>query len=143
MLTDNFTGFVIHRQDAPETHDCLAKLMRTTAIWQSTDHTTGHGAAHSGHGSRRRVLQFRIGSDTFAELRRGEAIIHSTLGGQPQRTQVIRARLRTPSPTASAPPSGMRARSKCHPTSTLDQLVPDSPARKERPKLVAGGGNLP
>jgi hypothetical protein len=44
-LTDNFTGFAIHRQNAPETRDWLAKLMGTTAIWQSTDQTTGHGAA--------------------------------------------------------------------------------------------------
>jgi hypothetical protein len=31
-LTDNFTGFAIHRQNAPEMRDCLAKLMGTTAI---------------------------------------------------------------------------------------------------------------
>src|SRR5579875_1763669 len=43
-LTDNFTGFAIHRQNAPETRDWLAKLMGTTALWQSTDQTVGHGA---------------------------------------------------------------------------------------------------
>ncbi len=31
-LTDNFTGFAIHRQNAPETRDWLAKLMGTTAL---------------------------------------------------------------------------------------------------------------
>ena len=92
-LTDNFTGFAIHRQNAPETRDWLAKLMGTTAIWQSTDQTTGHGAAHSGQGSRRRVRQFRVGADTFAELGRGEAIIYSTLGGHPRRAHVLRAQL--------------------------------------------------
>ena len=45
-----------------------AKLMGTTAIWQSTDQTTGHGAAHSGKGSRRRVRQFRVGADTFPHV---------------------------------------------------------------------------
>ena len=45
-LTDNFTGFAIHRQNAPETRDWLAKLMGTTALWQSTDQPTGHGSAH-------------------------------------------------------------------------------------------------
>ncbi|MGH2928151.1 MAG: TraM recognition domain-containing protein, partial [Solirubrobacteraceae bacterium] len=87
-LTDNFSGFAIHRQNAPETRDWLAKLTGTTALWQSTDRTSGHGSVHSGDGSRRRVRQFRVGSDTFAQLGRGEAIIYTTIDGTPRRVQV-------------------------------------------------------
>jgi TraM recognition site of TraD and TraG len=137
-LTDNFTGFAIHRQNAPETRDWLAKLMGTTAIWQSTDQTSGHGAAHSGRGSRRRVRQFRIGADTFSELGRGEAIIHSTLGGQPQRTQVLRARLRRGEPARVGTAEQHPCEIEVHPASTLDQLVPDTPAPKEQPKRPRG-----
>ena len=132
-LTDNFTGFAIHRQNAPETRDWLAKLMGTTAIWQSTDQTTGHGAAHSGKGSRRRVRQFRVGADTFAELARGEAIIYSTLGGHPRRTRVLRAQF----PRVEPERIGTGQRHACeidvHPTSTLDQLAPDAPKTTEEP----------
>ena len=132
-LTDNFTGFAIHRQNAPETRDWLAKLMGTTAIWQSTDQTTGHGAAHSGKGSRRRVRQFRVGADTFAELERGEAIIYSTLGGRPRRTHVLRAHL----PRSEPERIGTGQRHACeidvHPTRTLDQIVPDLPKPEEKP----------
>ena len=132
-LTDNFTGFAIHRQNAPETRDWLAKLMGTTAIWQSTDQTTGHGAAHSGKGSRRRVRQFRVGADTFAELGRGEAIIYSTLGGHPQRTQVLRAQLPHTEPERIGAGERRACEIEVHPTSTLDQLVPDAPGPKEEP----------
>jgi hypothetical protein len=138
-LTDNFTGFAIHRQNAPETRDWLAKLMGTTAIWQSTDQTTGHGAAHSGKGSRRRVRQFRVGADTFAELGRGEAIIYSTLGGQPQRTQVVRAQLPHAEPDRIGTGEQHACEIEVHPTSTLDQLVPDAPAPKDAPRQPRGG----
>lgn len=124
-LTDNFTGFAIHRQNAPETRDWLAKLMGTTAIWQSTDQTMAHGAAHSGRGSRRRVRQFRVGADTFAELQRGEAIIYSTVDGRPRRAHVLRTRL----PEAAAERIGAGERHACeievHPASTIEQLIPD------------------
>jgi hypothetical protein len=138
-LTDNFTGFAIHRQNAPETRDWLAKLMGTTAIWQSTDQTTGHGAAHSGKGSRRRVRQFRVGADTFAELGRGEAIIYSTLGGQPQRTQVLRAQLPHAEPDRIGAGEQHACEIEVHPASTLDQLVPDAPAPKDAPTQPRGG----
>ena len=122
-LTDNFTGFAIHRQNAPETRDWLAKLMGTTAIWQSTDQTVGHGAAHSGRGSRRRVRQFRVSADTFAELERGEAIIYSTLGGRPERAHVLRAQL----PHHEPERIGRGERHACeiavHPANSLEQLV--------------------
>jgi hypothetical protein len=80
-MADNFLGFIIHRQAAPESRDWLAKLMGTTALWQSTDQTRGYAA--TGAGSRRRVREFRVSSDTFSELRLGEAVIHTTLGPPP------------------------------------------------------------
>ncbi len=127
-MTDNFTGFAIHRQNAPETRDLLAKLMGTTALWQSTDHTTSYGAAHSGQGSRRRVRQFRVGSDTFAELGRGEAIIYSTIDGRPRRAHVLRARL----PHSEPERIGTDERHACeiavHAASTLEQLIPTDAA---------------
>jgi hypothetical protein len=87
-LTDNFSGVVAHRQTAPESRDWLAKLMGTRALWQSTNQTTGHGSNHSGRGSARRVREFRIGSDTFAELSQGETIIYTTLGPDPRRATI-------------------------------------------------------
>ncbi|MHB1570607.1 MAG: TraM recognition domain-containing protein, partial [Solirubrobacteraceae bacterium] len=123
-LTDNFTGFAIHRQNAPEVRDWLAKLLGTTAIWQSTDQTIAHGAAHSGRGSRRRVRLFRVGADVFAQLARGEAIIHSTLGDTPQRTQVLQARF----PDAAPERIGNGERHACeivvHPARTLGEVKP-------------------
>jgi hypothetical protein len=80
-MADNFAGFVIHRQSAPESRDWLAKLMGTTALWQSTDQISAHAA--TGAGSRRRVREFRVSSDTFSELRVGEAVIYTTLGPPP------------------------------------------------------------
>ena len=84
------------------------------------------------------MRQFRIGADTFAELGRGEAIIHSTLGGQPQRTQVLRARLPHAEPNRIGTAKQHACEIEVHPTSTLDQLVPDSPATKEQPKRPRG-----
>ena len=92
-MADNFAGFIVHRQSAPESRDWLAKLMGTTALWQSTDQTSGHAA--TGAGSRRRVREFRISSDTFSELRVGEAVIHTTLGPPPTNCQIQPLLLRT------------------------------------------------
>uniref|UniRef100_UPI003983D79F TraM recognition domain-containing protein n=1 Tax=Gaiella sp. TaxID=2663207 RepID=UPI003983D79F len=95
-MADNFAGFIVHRQSAPESRDWLAKLMGTTALWQSTDQTSGHAA--TGAGSRRRVREFRISSDTFSELRVGEAVIHTTLGPPPTTCQIRPLQLRPGSP---------------------------------------------
>jgi hypothetical protein len=84
-LTDNFAAIVAHRQTAPESRDWLAKLMGTRALWQHTNATTGHGTHHSGQGSARRVREFRVGSDTFANLTRGEAIVYTPVTGDPTR----------------------------------------------------------
>jgi hypothetical protein len=117
-MADNFAGFIIHRQSAPESRDWLAKLMGTTALWQSTDQTSGHAA--TGAGSRRRVREFRISSDTFSELRVGEAVIHTTLGPPPTTCQVQPLQLRTGS---SPQRIGTDERSACeirvHPAAQL------------------------
>jgi hypothetical protein len=118
-LSDNFTGFVAHRQTAPETRDWLAKLMGTRAIWQSTDQTRGHGAIHSGSGSRRRVREFRVGSDEFATLRRGEAIIYTTLGPEPQRAAILPAQLPAAEPTRITAGAKHSAEIAVHPEETL------------------------
>jgi hypothetical protein len=118
-LTDNFSGVVAHRQTAPESRDWLAKLMGTRALWQSTNQTSGHGTQHSGRGSARRVREFRIGSDTFAELERGEAVIYTTLGPDPLRTMVFPVQLDDREPGRI----GHGARHACelavHPETTL------------------------
>jgi len=119
-LTDNFSAFIVHRQTSPESRDWLAKLMGTTALWQSTDQTSGHGTLHTGNGSRRRVREFRVSSDTFAELRTGEAILYTTLGPKPEKVAVLPVVLPTDRP---APRNGGDQRTKCeidvHPASSL------------------------
>ncbi len=92
-LTDNFAGVVAHRQTSPESRDWLAKLMGTRALWQSTHQTAGHGSQHSGRGSARRVREFRIGSDVFSTLARGEAVIYTPLAGEPIAGHILATRL--------------------------------------------------
>jgi cell division septation protein DedD len=60
--------------------------MGTSALWQSTDQTSAYAA--TGAGSRRRVREFRVSSDTFAELTIGQAVVHTTLGPPPAICQV-------------------------------------------------------
>ena len=85
-MADNFAAFVVHRQTSPESRDWAAKLMGTSALWQSTDQTSAYAA--TGAGSRRRVREFRVSSDAFAELAIGQAIVHTTLGPPPALCQV-------------------------------------------------------
>jgi hypothetical protein len=122
-LSDNFTGFVAHRQTAPETRDWLAKLMGTRAIWQSTDQTRGHGAMRSGSGSRRRVREFRVGSDEFASLRRGEAVIYTTLGPEPQRATILPAQRPPAEPARIAAGAKHPAEIAVHPEECLPAAV--------------------
>jgi len=124
-LTDNFTGVVAHRQTSPESRDWLAKLMGTRAIWQTTQQTAGHGAQHSGRGSARRVREFRIGSDIFSALGRGEAVIYTPIAGDPARAQIL------PIPLADDQPERIDQtgpRHDCeiavHPDDTLPELGP-------------------
>jgi len=85
-MADNFWAFMVHRQTAPESRDWAAKLMGTSALWQSTDQTSAYAA--TGAGSRRRVREFRVSSDTFAQLKIGQAVVHTTLGPPPVICQV-------------------------------------------------------
>ncbi len=104
-LTDNFAAFVAHHQEDPNSRDWLAKLMGTVSLWQHTDQTTGHGWSVTGQGSRRRVREFRIGADEFAKLATGQAIVHTTLGPDPCRAQILPVRLaeQTPDRIAGGP----------------------------------------
>jgi len=118
-LSDNFTAFVVHRQTAPETRDWLAKLMGTRGLWQDTDQTSGHGAGHSGKGSRRRVREFRIGSDQFASLERGEAVIYTTLGPDPERASILPLWLPDAEPARIGPGRQHRCEMRVHPEEIL------------------------
>lgn len=122
-LSDNFTAFVAHRQTAPDTRDWLAKLMGTRAIWQSTDQTHGHGAGRSGKGSRRRVREFRIGSDEFAALDRGQAVIYTTLGPEPTKVNILPARLPHQQPQRIGYGDQQPCEIPVHPKDTLTTAV--------------------
>jgi TraM recognition site of TraD and TraG len=127
-MADNFAAFIVHRQSAPESRDWLAKLMGTSALWQSTDQTSAYAA--TGAGSRRRVREFRVSSDTFAELRVGEGVVHTTLGPPPQICQVTALRLPTSHPPLRI---GSDARSACemtvHPATQPTIAAADSDAQ--------------
>ena len=130
-LTDNFTGVVAHRQTSPESRDWLAKLMGTRAIWQSTNQTGGHGTQHSGRGSARRVREFRIGSDTFSQLRRGEAVLYTPLAGDPMRdADPARSRFAARKPERIDQHAGAprRARCWCTPRTRCPTGRPDASA---------------
>ncbi len=110
-------------QFSVEERDWLAKLTGTRALWQSTNQTSGHGSQHSGRGSARRVREFRIGSDSFAELGRGEAVIYTTLGPDPRRTSILPVVLEDRAPERV----GTGARHACellvHPEPSLPPVV--------------------
>jgi Type IV secretion-system coupling protein DNA-binding domain len=103
--------------------DWLAKLMGTRALWQSTDQTSGHGTQHSGRGSARRVREFRIGSDTFAELGQGEAVIYTTLGPDPQRANVIPVALEDRAPERIGTGNRHPCELLVHPEHSLPPIV--------------------
>lgn len=126
-LTDNFTGVVAHRQTSPESRDWLAKLMGTRALWQTTNQTSGHGAQHSGRGSARRVREFRIGSDTFSALDRGEAVIYTPVAGDPARAHILPFHLRD-QPPARIARTGPRhvCETPVHPEDALPDLTPNA-----------------
>jgi TraM recognition site of TraD and TraG len=90
-LTDNFAGFVIHRQTSAESRDWCAKLLGTRELWQSTDRTQAHGARGEGSGSRRRAAEFVVPADRFKELGVGEAYVWTTLGPNVELIRVGRA----------------------------------------------------
>lgn len=142
-MADNFASFIIHRQTAPESRDWLAKLMGTTALWQSTDQTSAYAA--TGAGSRRRIREFRVSSDTFAELRLGEAVIHTTLGPPPTTCHVHPVNLPTGNPPLRI---GDDARDACemtvHPATQLPAATTASLDVSEAvPATRAVGSPLP
>jgi energy-coupling factor transporter ATP-binding protein EcfA2 len=87
-LADNFAAIIAHRQTSPDSRDWLSRMMGTRELWQHTNQTDGHGARLSGRGSVRRVHEFRVPPDVFAELDRGEAVIYSPEGQQADRTHI-------------------------------------------------------
>ena len=139
-LTDNFTGVVAHRQTSPESRDWLAKLMGTRALWQSTNQTGSHGTQHSGRGSARRVREFRIGSDTFSQLRRGEAVLYTPLAGDPVRAAIRPIKLADRQPERIDQRAG---RHPCevpvHPEDALPDPAPDSSARAPSAEIDPDG----
>ena len=108
-LTDNFAGVVAHRQTSPESRDWLAKLMGTRSLWQMTSQTGAHGHTHTGRGSARRVREFRISSDTFGSLNRGEAVIYTPIAGEPIRASILPVHLPQAEPER-IDPAGPRTR---------------------------------
>jgi len=134
-LTDNFAGVVAHRQTSPESRDWLAKLMGTRALWQSTSQTSGDGWMHTGRGSARRVREFRIGSDTFGSLARGEAVIYTPLAGEPARAQILAIDLPRAEPFRIDPAGPKHpCETRVHPEHQLPDLPPTNSAGG------AGGG---
>ena len=99
--------------------------MGTRELWQSTNQTDGHGSQHSGRGSARRVREFRIGSDIFATLGRGEAVIYTPLAGEPARAQILPVELAENEP-ARIDPAGSRHACEVgvHPEDSLPDLGP-------------------
>ena len=77
----------------------------------------------TGSGSRRRVREFRIGSDVFATLRRGEAVIYTTLGPDPQRASILPARLPADTPHRIGDGDRHAAEIAVHPEETLPIAV--------------------
>ncbi|MGB0092572.1 MAG: hypothetical protein WBP81_08565, partial [Solirubrobacteraceae bacterium] len=137
-MSDNFRGFCVHRQVAPESRDWLAKLMGTIALWQSTDQTAAHGTMHSGRGSRRRVREFRVGSDVFATLRDGEAVIHTTLGPEPARAQILRVALAENEPERIGTGQQHPCEARCHPEITLPRHAHPTTAGQGPPRNELG-----
>jgi hypothetical protein len=107
-LTDNFAGVVAHRQTSPESRDWLAKLMGTRSLWQATSQTGAYGNTHTGRGSARRVREFRISSDTFGGLTRGEAVIYTPIAGEPTLGRILPFNLPRARPTR-IDPAGKRS----------------------------------
>ena len=93
-MSDNFRGFCVHRQVAPESRDWLAKMMGTIArlAVDRPDRRARQRALRPRQpppGARvpRRLRRIR------RRLRDGEAVIHTTLGPSPARAQVLRVAL--------------------------------------------------
>jgi hypothetical protein len=147
-LTDNFAAIVAHRQTSPESRDWLAKLMGTRALWQHTNQTTSHGTQHSGQGSARRVREFRIGSDVFGNLRRGEAVIYTPITGEPTRATILPVDLTPAQPIRIDLDGEQRAcEIAVHPEDTLPDVIttdgPSTPAPPSTPPITPADDTSP
>jgi hypothetical protein len=128
-LTDNFTGFVLHRQTSPESRDWLAMLLGTRELWQSTDRTRAGGAFAEGTGSRRRAAEFVFRPDEFKLLRAGEAVVWTTLGPAAEQIWV------TPGPAVAAGPvCGESLYTRVAITSVEDAMASKTLAATESPE---------
>jgi hypothetical protein len=87
-LSDNFSGFVIHRQTSAESREWVAKLCGTRALWQSTDRTGGSGLFAEGSGSRRTVHEFIVRPDALKDLSVGQAYVWTPTGPEPSLVNV-------------------------------------------------------
>jgi hypothetical protein len=83
--------------------------MGTRSLWQMTSQTGAHGHTHTGRGSARRVREFRISSDTFGALNRGEAVIYTPIAGEPCRASILPIHLPDEEPER-IDPTGPRTR---------------------------------
>ena len=93
-MSDNFRGFCVHRQVAPESRDWLAKLMGTIALWQSTDQTAAHGthAFRPGKSPARARVPGRLGRIRDAPRRRSSDPHHPRARTRPRADPPGRAR---------------------------------------------------
>jgi hypothetical protein len=145
-LSDNFAAIIAHRQTSPDSRDWLSRMMGTRELWQHTNQTDGHGMSLSGRGSVRRVHEFRVPPDVFAELDRGEAVIYSPEGQQADRTHITPVHLDRREPER-IDPAGPRHRVEVgvHPETIVTTLALDG---DEQPHdnsnhLPAEGGEHP
>jgi hypothetical protein len=132
-LTDNFTGFVLHRQTSPASRDWVAMLLGTRELWQSTDRTTGGGTRAEGMSSRRRAAEFIVRPDDFKRLRPGEAVVWTTLGPAPEQVEVT---------AAPIPPAGRVSSEDVYrplPRRTLEDAL-GAPAGGEDPAEAVSSG---
>jgi hypothetical protein len=123
-LSDNFAAIIAHRQTSPDSRDWLSRMMGTRELWQHTNQTDGHGTRLSGRGSVRRVHEFRVPPDVFAELDRGEAVIYSPEGQQADRTHITPVHLQRREPERINPAGGRhRVEIGVHP----ETIIPTPP----------------
>jgi hypothetical protein len=99
--------------------------MGNRSLWQMTSQTGAHGHTHTGRGSARRVREFRISSDTFGSLNRGEAVIYTSIAGKPIRASILPVHLPQAEPER-IDPAGSRTRCEIgvYPEQTLSPTRP-------------------
>ena len=65
------------------------------------------------------MREFRVGSDVFATLRDGEAVIHTTLGPAPSRAPILRVALAERNPDRIPDGPQHACETLCHPDLAL------------------------